>query len=323
MRLLRSDPDFATALARAARDLGEHAAFVEKDYWVTQVLRVLAATQGAGVLLKGGTSLSKGYRIIDRFSEDVDILLVREAGQSAASVERRLQAVTETVAGTLALPWEPMREPGRGIRASRGDWIRYPAVPNRAKGLPITADAVLLETRVGEGHEPSEMVEVAPIIARWQAVASEGYDDLVPFRLRVLEPRRTLIEKLAAVHSTVEAWTPGREGADQARFGRHYYDVFRLLGHAPTLAALADRDAFDRILAEVERISSEQYHGFAPRPGGGFAMTAAFAPPRDGDLRAWLEASYGLSLRLVPGDGSGLPTFGAVLKRVAEYRDLL
>lgn len=320
--LLRDDPDFATALGRAAADLREHAAFVEKDYWVTQALRSLVAAEGPGVLLKGGTSLSKGYGIIDRFSEDVDILLVRRAGQTARSVEARLAALTAAVAADLGLPWEPMRAPGRGVHASRGDWIRYPSVPDRATGLPITADAVLLETRVGEGHEPSEMVTVAPIVARWPVVADAGYEDLAPFDLRVLEPRRTLVEKLVAVHTTVEAWTPDGP-ADQARFGRHYYDIFRLLGHAPTVAALADREGFLRIHAEVERVSAEAYRGAAPRPEGGFAAATAFAPPRDGELRAWLEASYALSLRLVPGDPVGLPTFGAVLKRVAAHAALL
>lgn len=322
MALLRDDPDFATAVGRAAIDLGEHAAFVEKDYWVTQVLREAMRHEGAGVLLKGGTSLSKGYGIIDRFSEDVDLLLVRRASQSAASVERRLLALTEAVAAGLELRWEQMREPGRGVHGHRGDWIRYPAAPDRATGLPITADAVLLETRVGEGHEPSEMVEVSPIIARWGVVAGAEYEDLATFRLRVLEPRRTLVEKLVAVHTAVEGWTP--EGtADQARFGRHYYDIYRLLGHRPTLDALADREAFGRILSEVERISARDYRPCAPRPGDGFAAATAFAPPKNGELRSWLEASYALSLRLVPGDGMGLPSFGAILKRVAQHAALL
>ena len=81
-RLLRDDPDFQVAIDRAARDLGEHAAFVEKDYWVTQLLRALCEALPNEFMLKGGASLSKGYDIIHRFSEDVDILLVPTAGQS-------------------------------------------------------------------------------------------------------------------------------------------------------------------------------------------------------------------------------------------------
>lgn len=320
MALLRDDPDFAIALGRAAIDLGEHQAFVEKDYWVTQVLRALHETQGAGFLLKGGTSLSKGYGIIDRFSEDVDVLLIRRADQTAASVERRLQEVTQVVADCLGLPWQEMRSPGRGVHGSRGDWIRYPTLPDRAAGLPITADAVLLETRVGEGQEPSEMTTIVPIIARWPVVMGERYDDLSSFEIRVLEPRRTLIEKLVAVHTAVESWKPSAAGP--GRFGRHYYDIYHLLGHQPTLTSLTDRDAFARIVDEVIRISRSDYRGGAERPAGGFAVAMAFNPPRETDLRAWIEEAYGLGLELVPAE-NGRPTFGQVLKRIADRADLL
>ncbi len=166
MTLLRDDPDFVTAVERAAIAVGEEAAFVEKDYWVTQVLRALAATQDGGFVLKGGTSLSKGYGIINRFSEDVDVLLVREVGQSARTVEDRLRAVTDAVAAQLRLPWAPARDPGLGQHTSRGDWLRYPTADSRGLDLPITPDAVLLETRVGEGQEPSEMATVTTIIGR-------------------------------------------------------------------------------------------------------------------------------------------------------------
>lgn len=321
MAFLRDDADFPTAIERAALALGEEAAFVEKDYWVTQVLRALAATQAGGFVLKGGTSLSKGYGIINRFSEDVDILLVREVGQSAKTVEERLRAVTEAVASTLGLPWAEARDPGRGKHASRGDWIRYPTTPGRALNLPITPDAVLLETRVGEGQEPSEMATLTTILGRWAEVAGASYEDLAPCRVRVLEPRRTLIEKLVAVHRAVETWDE-QAPPEVSRFGRHYYDIWRLLEHHDTLLRLADREAFARILADVERISDAFYAGHSPRPDGGFASATAFNPGRDTALRAWLELTFSVSMRLLPATEPA-PEFTQVLKRVAQQATLL
>jgi hypothetical protein len=51
------------------------AAFIEKDYYVTEALRVIANVAGDKVIFKGGTSLSKGWSLIDRFSEDIDLFL--------------------------------------------------------------------------------------------------------------------------------------------------------------------------------------------------------------------------------------------------------
>lgn len=92
MALLRESDGFPDVFGIAARDLPDPAAFLEKDYWVTQVLRALNDAAPGGFVLKGGTSLSKGYRIINRFSEDIDIFVVRHAGESASRRGRRRAA---------------------------------------------------------------------------------------------------------------------------------------------------------------------------------------------------------------------------------------
>ena len=71
-------PDFDQAVIRAAehfRPRGLREAIIEKDYYVTEALRIIAAAAGDKVIFKGGTSLSKGWNLIQRFSEDIDIFL--------------------------------------------------------------------------------------------------------------------------------------------------------------------------------------------------------------------------------------------------------
>ena len=68
MSLLRDTPDFPELLRTAAADLRVPAALVEKDYWLAQVLRALARHHYGQFILKGGTSLSKGYQLLERFS---------------------------------------------------------------------------------------------------------------------------------------------------------------------------------------------------------------------------------------------------------------
>ena len=70
--------DFEQAVIKAAehfRGRGLRPAIIEKDYYVTEALRIIAAVAGDKVIFKGGTSLSKGWNLIQRFSEDIDIFL--------------------------------------------------------------------------------------------------------------------------------------------------------------------------------------------------------------------------------------------------------
>ena len=164
MTLLRDSDDFTGVIDIAADRLGLSRAFVEKDYWVTQVLHALKETQDNDFVLKGGTSLSKGYGLIDRFSEDVDILFVPEHGQSVKTVERRLERAASDVAEALRLECDMDPRPGRGKNASRGDFIRYKNTSGAFPDMPIAIDTVLLETKVGVGHEPSQMVTIQPLV---------------------------------------------------------------------------------------------------------------------------------------------------------------
>ena len=71
-------PDFEQAIIRAAeyfRPRGLREAIIEKDYFVTESLRIIEQHAGDKVIFKGGTSLSKGWNLIQRFSEDIDIFL--------------------------------------------------------------------------------------------------------------------------------------------------------------------------------------------------------------------------------------------------------
>src|ERR1035438_5851697 len=71
-------PEFEQAIVRAAehfRGQGLRAAIIEKDYYVTEALRIISLNAGDKVIFKGGTSLSKGWNLIQRFSEDIDLFL--------------------------------------------------------------------------------------------------------------------------------------------------------------------------------------------------------------------------------------------------------
>jgi predicted nucleotidyltransferase component of viral defense system len=101
--------DFAQAVIRAAehfRPRGLREAIIEKDYYVTEALRIIEREAGGKVIFKGGTSLSKGWNLIQRFSEDIDIFLDPTAfapplGKKA--IDRELKKLRDAVGKHPAL----------------------------------------------------------------------------------------------------------------------------------------------------------------------------------------------------------------------------
>ena len=98
--------------------------------------------------------------------------------------------------------------------------------------------------------------------------------------------------------------------------------MFKLLDHQPTVKRLRDRDGFHQIVRDVERVSSSSFGETTPRPDNGFATSPAFSPGDNDGLRAWIEGKYQEVLDLLPRQ-AGMPSFGQVLKRVAQYAELL
>lgn len=296
--------------------------FVEKDYWVTQVLRSLHERCPGAFVLKGGTSLSKGYGLIERFSEDVDILMLPAKGDSAASRERFLARIADQVAADLGVKRLDARMPGRGKNAHRADVMSYPRIIRSSVAVPIEDRGVLLESGYAGGEWPSEMVTLTPMLCEPLDIDPDEYEDTTAFDVKALQPMRTLLEKIALLHHAAAAYAP--DTPSDERCGRYYYDIYRLIDHAPTRKALENRGQFTRILSETEAISTAHYNGWSERPADGYARSPAFAPPPDSPLRAWLQARYNDAAELMPANTSGKwPTFGRVLKRVYDHSELL
>jgi len=195
--------------------------------------------------------------------------------------------------------------------------------PSASIRAPIEDRGVLLETGYAGRDWPSEMVELRPMLCDPLGIAPGAYNDTDPFAVRALHPSRTLVEKLSLLHHAASAFSADRSAADR-RCGRHYYDIACLLRHEPTRRALADRVQFDLMTRDVHTVSAVHFGAAAPRPGGGYADSPAFAPPRGSELRRWLQRRYETSAELLPVQAAGgWPAFGDVLKCVAAHRDLL
>jgi hypothetical protein len=318
---LRDGKEFKAAVEQAAGILGLRPQYLEKDYWVTEALRALHDEFAAHFVFKGGTSLSKGYGLIERFSEDVDILILGDAGDSAKTREKKLADISEFVAVRLGLERKEKREPGRGRQANRADLLLYEPVTTTTIQTGLGEDGVLLETGFAGGMEPSEMVWIEPMLCKPLKIDPAEFEDTTAFQVRALEPVRTLLEKVCGLHhlATQMLEDPGR---DDARCGRHYWDIERLLADPTVRGRLEDRDVFDQLLEDVQRSSEAHFGGCTPRPTGGFTTGPAFNPPVQ--IRRTLNAHYDAAAELLPIAGkTQWPSFGSILKRIGNFSELL
>lgn len=242
--------DRLDALGVAADRLGRPAHLLEKDVWVVWAIQQLFRSPvGTNLVFKGGTSLSKAYRIIGRFSEDVDLtfdiralipdlLEGREDAMPATSSEERRwskrvrQALPEWVAGTI----QPILQQAidrEGIDAGLridGDklFIDY---QHLAQGTGYVSPSVMLEFGARSTGEPAS--------ARDIVCDAAGAVDGLEFptaRPRVMHAERTFWEKATAIHVFC---LQSRMRGD--RFSRHWHDVARLDDAGIAAAAIEDR----------------------------------------------------------------------------------
>ena len=101
-------PEFEQVMLRAAEEFKLSEQFIEKDYYVTEILRIVARTLGERAIFKGGTSLSKGWNLIDRFSEDIDLFVNPQSFKPPPGKNKMdtiLKDLAQTVSGHRALTW--------------------------------------------------------------------------------------------------------------------------------------------------------------------------------------------------------------------------
>lgn len=233
---LHDRKDFPDLLRILEEQTGIQAGLIEKDYWIMHVLYGLTK-QGFGFELKGGTSLSKGYQIIDRFSEDIDIhikapaeLKVNENPRNtkAGAVESRKSfydwlAANIQIDGIISIERDTAFDDTEHYR-SGGIRLSYRSVTEVITGVK---EGILLEA----GFDT-----VAP--NRKLTISSWAYDRaIINRRVKVFDnraagitcyhPGYTFVEKLQTIATKFRQEQQGAE--PRTNVMRQYYDISRLL----------------------------------------------------------------------------------------------
>lgn len=280
--LLYEHQDFDQAVAFAAARFDLRESLIEKDYYVTEALRILQQKGGNRIIFKGGTSLSKGWNLIQRFSEDIDIFFdtsgfTPELGKRRIDTE--LKALRDAVAehsGLSLIQSESFSATG----SKRKDNFEY---KQNFSGPGEIPNRVQVETVVASGREPKVTVEIQSYVGKYldEMGKSLGADDEGPFQMQLLHFRRTFVEKLFAIHSKVEIRK--RDGIKIRSYARHYYDLF-CLAKEPEVLTMLNAEEYARIKTDYDSISSEHFgRDHIPPQGLTFANSDALFPPDDLD----------------------------------------
>lgn len=253
---------------QAGDKLGLEAPSIEKDFWVCWVLRELftLAEFGPRLTFKGGTSLSKAWKLIERFSEDIDVVIDRdflgfggaqapETAPSGNQRDKRLEGLKSACQTLIAKRLDPALHKHFRDKLPAGlSWtlkpdaddpdgqtllFQYPAVFSSGAYL---RPAVKIELGARSDTEPSATPEIRPYLA--EALPGEVKDSA--FKLRTLAAERTFWEKAMLLHE--ETYRAGAKGP-KARLARHYYDLWRLIGAGIGDKALSDAALFSRVAA--------------------------------------------------------------------------
>ena len=264
---LSEHPEFEQAIIRAAKHFasqGLRPAFIEKDYYVTEALRTIAQVGGDKVIFKGGTSLSKGWNLIQRFSEDIDLFLDTQAFDpplGTNAIDRELKKLRDSIIKGVQVTF--LKEESRTFGGhGRNDWFSY---AQKFGGQGEVAGRILLEAGIASGREPTVTVQLQSYLGQFmqETGVSLGAEDEKSFSMRLLHFRRTFVEKMFAIHKRVELFK--KQGLPIGSYARHYYDLSQLAGREEVLSMLKSNE-YAEIKADYDRISRKYFPDYYSYP---------------------------------------------------------
>ena len=194
---------------------------VEKDYYVTLILQELSKADYP-VVFKGGTSLSKAYGVIDRFSEDVDITFTEHLGEARRKKLKYkiLKPISENIELSI-INWDTI-ESDKDL--NHYDFSYESVVNNFNDGIP---SIVKVETSLMSYSFPTNVCKITNYLYE----SLNGIEDnllrdykLFPFEMKVQTLERTFIDKIFAVGDYYLLGKPNRNA-------RHLYDIYKLQEH--------------------------------------------------------------------------------------------
>ena len=314
-------------LANVSRETGLNSVAIEKDWWISAILRSVFSLDYAGsIQFKGGTSLSKCWSVIERMSEDIDLAIDREylgfPGElSKSQVSNRLRRASKDfiVGPFLADLKEAINRTGISIEMLE--------ITTNDNGIP-TQDPMQIYLKYPSLYEeddyllPQVMLEISGR-SHSAAVVKRRINSIIDFSIpnknmampdfyvSAIQPKRTFIEKVCLLH---EEFNKSHGEIRSARMSRHLYDLYMMCGKGIDVEALGDEELFKGIIRHrfiYNRVDGVDYNTETP---GHFAII----PPGE-NLRLWEKDYQNTIAKMIYGERR--PGFETIIARIRELNE--
>lgn len=248
MRLHENERLFKQAISVTAEMMGIPEIFIEKDYWVTYALHVIFNDEiGGQAVFKGGTALSKCFGLIERFSEDIDLVVRNNEGETNNQLTKKIRKIGKVVEAKLAeIEVEGLT---RKMGMNRKTAHEYPVTFDGQFGQ--VRNTIIIEATWFGYYEPYAPQPLSSyiydmMIKNNQKDMAEEYG-MLPFEVNVLEPTRTLCEKIMSL----VRFSYGENPINELRMKiRHIYDLHKMLEDS-ALHDFFRSDEFDTFICRV------------------------------------------------------------------------
>jgi len=284
MNLHEDKEAFKDLVNLTSESLGIEEIYVEKDYYAVLALKSLSESDvRANGIFKGGTSLSKAYTIINRFSEDIDMAIVNDGGTqvgSRAQMKAVEKALTSSAIFEEDLKHERVKKGGR----LRQSVHKYPLLDTKADYGQASKHLFIDASRMSVGI-PFEERQIRTYIS--QFLAQTGQEDVLkefslhPIVVPTLSMQRTFVEKFGSVVKF--AYLDEQEGdgkLNRLRRGiRHIYDLHMLLQQGPIVGFMRGTERFNEQSFEdfLHQVLLDDLAGNQEKNGYADYMNSAFA----------------------------------------------
>lgn len=320
-----SNTDKQAAYNQISSKTGLPAYAIEKDWWVVQTLAILFDLEiGKHLVFKGGTSLSKAWNLISRFSEDVDLAVDRsflgfngELGSSQREKLRRKSKIyikdilySELQKGFQAKGLDNIKTEIEETESSVQDPVNiFIYYPNVIETPGYIEQRVKIEIGCRSLHEPFENKSVISILD--ESYPEAGFAQKAIHVPSVL-PERTFLEKIFLLH---EEFQLPEENRRVERLSRHLYDIYRISHTKYADSALQDSRLYQTIVKHRSVFTSYQdvdYNLHQPQ-------TINFIPPAN-IISEWKDDYNTMLEQMIHGDS---PTFDELIKSLTKLKETI
>ena len=255
MNLHKEELIFRTFVQSASLHLNVPVLFVEKDYWITLVLSNLSKSKYAEEsVFKGGTSLSKAYHLIERFSEDVDIAIINDKGKTGIEIKTIIRNIEKEITSDLQeLQMDGITSKGSRFRKSV---YEYPPIEKRNTG-----NKLIVEINSFANPFPYQRLTIRSMVLDFlEQTNNENYIELYhlqSFEVSVLSMEQTLMEKIVSLIR----FSFKENAIDSiSEKIRHFYDLYYLMKSPECIKFVASssfKEKFETILNHDREIFDE------------------------------------------------------------------